>query len=125
MTHLSQILMDFASIWVIFKAESCCTALILYPIVDVRYCGEPEPVSLSVRRYIFFVSFLSLLGLLPQVCSPEYKNVVASSSHLTIYSGAQSSDYSAQEREEREKRKGRKGGVCLTDFPAHSGTCFL
>ena len=52
--------MDFASIWVILKAESCWVALILYRIVEVHVRGEPEPVSLSVRRYIFFVSFLSL-----------------------------------------------------------------
>ena len=52
--------MDFASIWVILKAESCWAALILYRIVEVRVRGEPEPVSLSVRRYVFFVSFLSL-----------------------------------------------------------------
>ena len=31
-SYLSQILMDFASIWVILKAESCWAALILYRI---------------------------------------------------------------------------------------------
>ena len=52
--------MDFASIWVILKAESCWAALILYRIAEVRARGEPEPVSLSVSRAAFLVSFLSL-----------------------------------------------------------------
>ena len=67
---------------------------------------------------------MSLSGASARVCSPEYKSVVASSSHLTIYSGAQQRNPVTilREREKRlkeRKRKGRKegggGGVCLLD----------
>ena len=46
--------MEFASIWVILKAESCWAAVTLYPIVEVHICSEPEPVSLSGRRAVIF-----------------------------------------------------------------------
>ena len=72
--------MDFASIWVILKAESCWAALILYRIGNILYHGEPEPVSLSVGRSVFFVSFLSL----PRILRNPLKVVCASSRTLGL-----------------------------------------
>ena len=43
------------------EAQSCLVALTLYPIVEVRVRGEPEPVSLSDRRAVIFGSVATFL----------------------------------------------------------------
>ena len=47
-SYLSQILMDFASIWIILKVESCWTALILY-----RIGNRPRYTIQSLYRYLY------------------------------------------------------------------------
>ena len=43
-SYLSQILMDFTSIWVILKAESCWAALILYLI------GNTNTIQIKIQN---------------------------------------------------------------------------
>ena len=54
-SYLSQWLMDFASIWVILKAESCWAALILYRIGNrTRYTIQ------SLYRYLYRRTVISV-----------------------------------------------------------------